>query len=167
MFFYLSLQRTLIGTSSDDKVEGIRLSSAFDVTERAWKERFGVQYTYCGCPAPGNTIGERLLRAIGHKSQTTASSQLIPINRTDTLAATHPSDHNSVRFVAHTEQAHKVKTQKYDNLIKEKTKVRQEAAKKASKAASQNMASAPGVKAGNDKVRNSWLPPKTKLSLMT
>jgi len=35
---------------SDDKVEGLRLSSAFDITCRVWKERFKVQYTHCGCP---------------------------------------------------------------------------------------------------------------------
>ncbi|KAJ3513636.1 hypothetical protein NLJ89_g2838 [Agrocybe chaxingu] len=51
----------------DDKVEGLRLSSAFDITCRAWKDRFGVPYTHCGCPIPGagDSIGKRLSRLVG------------------------------------------------------------------------------------------------------
>ncbi|KAH9483132.1 Glycine-rich domain-containing protein 1 [Psilocybe cubensis] len=108
----------------DDKVEGIRLSSAFDITCRAWKERFNVTYTHCGCPVPGDTIGKRLSRMIGMYSQptTTPHSHLFPITRLDVLAATHPSDHNTVRFIAKNKREHKVALRKYESLKKKKEK---------------------------------------------
>ncbi|KAJ7683221.1 hypothetical protein B0H17DRAFT_1074432 [Mycena rosella] len=43
----------------DDKVEESYLASSFDTTCRAWKKRYGVQYTHCGCALPGETIGEK------------------------------------------------------------------------------------------------------------
>ncbi|KAF8886970.1 hypothetical protein BD779DRAFT_1470956 [Infundibulicybe gibba] len=67
----------------DDKVEAGQLSSAFDITCRAWKDRFNIEYTHCGCPLPGQTIGQKLSRLVN-----------------SLLAATHPSDHNAV-FAAH------------------------------------------------------------------
>ncbi|TFK20551.1 hypothetical protein FA15DRAFT_559230, partial [Coprinopsis marcescibilis] len=36
----------------DDKVDGFKLSNGFDLTSRAWQNRFKIQYTYCGCPLP-------------------------------------------------------------------------------------------------------------------
>ncbi|KAJ7921384.1 hypothetical protein B0H13DRAFT_1604569 [Mycena leptocephala] len=51
---------------SDDKVEESQLASSFDLTCGAWKNRFGVQYTCCGCPLPGKTIGQRLAHLVGH-----------------------------------------------------------------------------------------------------
>ncbi|KIM42763.1 hypothetical protein M413DRAFT_123346 [Hebeloma cylindrosporum] len=120
----------------DDKVEGVRLSSAFDITCRAWKERFGVQYTHCGCPIPGDTIGQRLSRIVGiYSPPTSPPSHLMPFERPDLLSATHPSDHNAVRFMAQTERAHKLMTMKYENVAKKKVKEREKAAKKAAKAA--------------------------------
>ena len=121
---------------SDDKVEGIRLSSAFDITCKAWKDRFGVDYTHCGCPVPGNSIGQRLSQMIGLRRYSTSSSQpspshLLPPDRSDLLSATHPSDHNAVQFVAANERAHKVAVRRYESMIKKKEK----AAKKAEKLA--------------------------------
>ncbi|KAJ6606211.1 hypothetical protein DFH09DRAFT_1017165 [Mycena vulgaris] len=81
----------------DDKVEESQLASSFDITCRAWKNRYGVQYTHCGCPLPGETIGQKLSRLVG---SATSPSYLIPPDRSDLLAATHPSDHNAV-FVFH------------------------------------------------------------------
>lgn len=109
--FLLTIQLSL----SDDKVEEDRLSSAFDITCRAWKvghpltslfvssftlflfrqDRFDVPYTHCGCPLPGETIGQKLSRLVGF-SETQHPSHLIPPERDDLLAATHPSDHNAV-----------------------------------------------------------------------
>ncbi|KAF7323286.1 hypothetical protein HMN09_00109400 [Mycena chlorophos] len=77
----------------DDKVEESHLATSFDITCRAWKNRFGVEYTHCGCPLPGDTIGQRLSRLVGLGSN---PSYLIPPNRDDLLAATHASDHNAV-----------------------------------------------------------------------
>ncbi|KAJ7119045.1 hypothetical protein C8R44DRAFT_625746 [Mycena epipterygia] len=76
----------------DDKVEESQLASSFDITCRAWKSRFSVQYTHCGCPLPGDTIGQRLSRLVRHGT----TSYLVPPARDSLLAATHPSDHNAV-----------------------------------------------------------------------
>lgn len=118
--------------SSDDKIEGLRLSSAFDLTCTAWKERFNVQYTYCGCPLPGDTIGQRLSRIVG-KYAPPAPSHLLPVDRPDFLSATHPSDHNAVRFQPSSESAHKKATKRYEQLAKKKLKEREKAIKKATK----------------------------------
>ncbi|TFY79965.1 hypothetical protein EWM64_g4047 [Hericium alpestre] len=44
----------------DDKVEETHLSNAFDLTCRAWNARFNVPYMHCGCPLPGDTVGQKL-----------------------------------------------------------------------------------------------------------
>jgi hypothetical protein len=59
---------------------------------------FNVRYTYCGCPIPGETIAQKVARVI--KADHAIPSQLVPPNRDDLLAATHPSDHNAV-FAMH------------------------------------------------------------------
>ncbi|KAG6865062.1 hypothetical protein C0991_005381 [Blastosporella zonata] len=82
----------------DDKVAEETLSSAFDLTCRAWKNRYNMPYTHCGCPLPGKTIGQRLSRLVNNYGA--QKSYLIPPAREDLLAATHPSDHNAV-FVWH------------------------------------------------------------------
>ncbi|KAJ7084822.1 hypothetical protein B0H15DRAFT_847725 [Mycena belliarum] len=98
----------------DDKVEESQLASAFDITCRAWKDRFGVQYTHCGCPIPGETIGQKLSRLVG-PSRPGSESYLVPPERGDLRAATHPSDHNAV-FAFHkkaaAEAARRVRQQK-------------------------------------------------------
>ncbi|KAG7447834.1 uncharacterized protein BT62DRAFT_948034, partial [Guyanagaster necrorhizus] len=48
----------------DDKVAENKLANAFDITCRAWKDRFRIAYTYCGCPLPGDTIGQKLSRLV-------------------------------------------------------------------------------------------------------
>ncbi|KAK0190289.1 hypothetical protein F5146DRAFT_1043593 [Armillaria mellea] len=81
----------------DDKVAENRLSRAFDITCRAWQDRFGIPYTHCGCPLPGDTIGQRLSRLVSIHKQSGPPSHLVPPrDRSDLLAATHPSDHNAV-----------------------------------------------------------------------
>ncbi|KAF8886972.1 hypothetical protein BD779DRAFT_1673001 [Infundibulicybe gibba] len=99
----------------DDKVEAGQLSSAFDITCRAWKasqyqlllthyltlstqNKFNVEYTHCGCPLPGQTIGQKLSRLVNRYAIN--GSYLIPPAHDSLLAATHPSDHNAV-LVAH------------------------------------------------------------------
>ncbi|KAI9467246.1 hypothetical protein BJY52DRAFT_57416 [Lactarius psammicola] len=58
--------RTNVGryVDHDDKVEQFHLSDAFDATCRAWEKRYGIPYTQCGCPLPGNTIGQKLARLV-------------------------------------------------------------------------------------------------------
>ncbi|KAG7447867.1 uncharacterized protein BT62DRAFT_870840, partial [Guyanagaster necrorhizus] len=81
----------------DDKVDENRLANAFDMTCRAWKDRFRIAYTHCGCPLPGDTIGQKISRLVTIYKQSVAPSYLDPPrDRDDLLAATHPSDHNTV-----------------------------------------------------------------------
>ncbi|KAG6848011.1 hypothetical protein H0H93_004204 [Arthromyces matolae] len=79
----------------DDKVEESVLSTSFDLTCRAWVDRYGVPYTHCGCPPPG-------LKRKGHiaRLKTTNKSSLTPPSSDDILAATHASEHNSVLVLA-------------------------------------------------------------------
>ncbi|OBZ73587.1 hypothetical protein A0H81_06345 [Grifola frondosa] len=81
----------------DDKIEENHLATSFDLTCRAWERRFSVPYMHCGCPLPGDTIGQRLNR-LSQKvlSRPSQPGALQPPPRPDALSATHPSDHNSV-----------------------------------------------------------------------
>jgi hypothetical protein len=62
------------------------------------QKRYGVPYTQCGCPLPGNTIGQRLARLVSHAgSKHYPLSRLAPpADQPEILAASHPSDHNTV-----------------------------------------------------------------------
>lgn len=123
--------------NSDDKVDGLRLSSAFDITCRAWKERFKVAYTHCGCPLPGDSIGERLTRLVGMRTGSNcAASHLVPADREDSMAATHPSDHNAVRFAPRTEQMHEFAKKRYEGHVRRIRKKQQEMQRAADKRAS-------------------------------
>ncbi|KAF9034118.1 hypothetical protein BJ165DRAFT_1514086 [Panaeolus papilionaceus] len=142
----------------DDKVEGVRLSSAFDNTCKLWKHRFGIPYTHCGCPHPGQkaedlkdpfSIGSRISRMLSFSSsnssaegpsrlesqqpQRTFKNLLIPsTDRPDAMIATHPSDHNAVRFTSKGVIAgdgfdvgryrHERMSKKYDSLMKQRRK---------------------------------------------
>lgn len=64
----------------------------------SWQKRYGAPYTQCGCPLPGNTISQRLARLVPHTgSRHYPLSKLVPpADQPDILAASHPSDHNTV-----------------------------------------------------------------------
>ncbi|KAH9930329.1 uncharacterized protein B0H18DRAFT_1117014 [Fomitopsis serialis] len=79
----------------DDKVEENHLANAFDVTCRVWQQRFGVPYTYCGCPLPGDSIGDKLQRLLRRRSE--QPSDLCPPAHPDAPLATHASEHNAVQ----------------------------------------------------------------------
>ncbi|KAG2145431.1 uncharacterized protein EDB93DRAFT_504192 [Suillus bovinus] len=81
----------------DDKVEEGQLATSFDLTCRAWNDRYHVPYMHCGCPLPGDTIGQKLRRLLS--SRVTDNVLLLP-TKSDACAATHPSDHNAV-FALH------------------------------------------------------------------
>lgn len=51
---------------------------------------------HCGCPLPGNTIGQRLNRLTRRLSGSRVHDGLHPPDRPDALQATHPSEHNSI-----------------------------------------------------------------------
>ncbi|KAI0050300.1 hypothetical protein FA95DRAFT_1603654 [Auriscalpium vulgare] len=82
----------------DDKVEETHLANAFDLTCRAWFDRFKVQYMQCGCPLPGDTIGQKLSRLVSHAGSRYYPQAALapPPELPELLAASHPSDHNSV-----------------------------------------------------------------------
>lgn len=119
----------------DDKVENVQLAAAFDITCNAWKERFNVKYTYCGCPLPGDTIGQRLSRLISLTPTPQPPSQLVPPDRPDLLAATHASDHNAVHFKPKNKRAHMISVLRYSRATQKRQKVLAKAAKAAQKAA--------------------------------
>ncbi|KAF8305769.1 hypothetical protein DL93DRAFT_2144320 [Clavulina sp. PMI_390] len=91
----------------DDKVEEGALSSAYDYTARAWKSRFGVPYSVCGCGPLEEGLGDKISKLFTSKSKSAANAQIGPKNpRPDLVSiddadadATHPSEHNSVVFV--------------------------------------------------------------------
>ncbi|EIW76418.1 hypothetical protein CONPUDRAFT_111340, partial [Coniophora puteana RWD-64-598 SS2] len=51
----------------DDKVEENSLANSFDDTCRVWQDKYHVPYMHCGCPLPGNTIGQKLKRLVNRK----------------------------------------------------------------------------------------------------
>ncbi|KAF7974265.1 hypothetical protein HWV62_13052 [Athelia sp. TMB] len=69
--------------------------TSFDLTCRAWQSRFNVAYMHCGCPLPGDTLGQKLAAKVKRRSQQ-QQSFLLPPDHPDSIGATHPSDHNSV-----------------------------------------------------------------------
>jgi hypothetical protein len=121
-FFLLSCTNVSDPSISDDKVEQFHLSNAFDATCRAWEvrsyqtvfssppsntqfhihmtpqKRYGAPYTQCGCPLPGNTIGQKLARLVPHvgSKHYPPSRVALPADQPEILAASHPSDHNTV-----------------------------------------------------------------------
>ncbi|GAA5910114.1 hypothetical protein JCM8208_000960 [Rhodotorula glutinis] len=90
----------------DDKVEEGALATGFDVTARAWKSRFGVPYSTCGCPLPSQPPLARLSAKLGLSSSSAPASY--PPGALITLApscddadATHPSAHNALVLPNH------------------------------------------------------------------
>ena len=108
---------------SNDKVEENFLASSFDITCRTWRvrpslppplpyllpteeitpqDRFGVPYSYCGCPLPGDSIGDKLQR-LTHKLFSSSSkeqpqSSLKPPGHPAIAHATHASEHNAIHL---------------------------------------------------------------------
>ncbi|KAI0272599.1 hypothetical protein BC834DRAFT_355152 [Gloeopeniophorella convolvens] len=83
----------------DDQVEETVLTNSFDATARAWQARYSVPYMHCGCPSPGQTIGQKLSRMVSDVRERN-ESLLPPSLHPAVLAASHPSEHNSVVVAA-------------------------------------------------------------------
>ncbi|PPR07442.1 hypothetical protein CVT24_007708 [Panaeolus cyanescens] len=49
----------------EDKVSSMTLSKAFDTTALLWNRRFGVRYSYCGCPSPSEITLQGAIDAVG------------------------------------------------------------------------------------------------------
>ncbi|KAI0720627.1 hypothetical protein C8Q72DRAFT_890601 [Fomitopsis betulina] len=96
--------KTYVGryVDHDDKVEENRLANGFDLTCKAWQHRFKVPYSYCGCPLPGDSIGDKLQR-LTHKLFSSSSkeqpqSSLKPSGHPAIAHATHASEHNAIHL---------------------------------------------------------------------
>lgn len=73
------------------------------------KQRFDVPYMHCGCPLPGDTIGQKLAKlthrlSISRPSNLTGNS-LLPPAHPDAFSATHPSEHNCVEVEGRSTEA--------------------------------------------------------------
>ncbi|KAG9024704.1 hypothetical protein FS837_005237, partial [Tulasnella sp. UAMH 9824] len=93
----------------DDKVGQGALSDAYDKTAEAWKARFGVPYSICGCLPPDSSSGSSgssfSLFSKKGKSKSTLEKP-IENPRPDLLSPsdeaaeqTHPSDHHAVAII--------------------------------------------------------------------
>ncbi|EMS19043.1 protein of unknown function DUF1399 [Rhodotorula toruloides NP11] len=100
---YISDTMRVIGRAvdHDDKVAEGTLANGFDITAQAWRARFGVPYSTCGCPLPSQPPLSRFANRLGLSSSNTAYPSG-PIAPSDADAdATHPSEHNSLVVVGH------------------------------------------------------------------
>ncbi|KAF7304496.1 hypothetical protein HMN09_00852000 [Mycena chlorophos] len=103
-YYYDTKNHVRVFVDHDDKVESTSLSNSFDGTSAAWKKRYGQQYTYCGCPLPGNSVGQRLSSFMGLGGHDHSKgdgkgknpSYLHPPASAKSLSATHPSAHNAI-----------------------------------------------------------------------
>ena len=104
------------------------------------QERFHVQYSHCGCPIPGDSIGSKLAQLILGSGNLNAAppSHLLPFNRPDLLSATHPSDHDAVHFQSKSNYAHKLALREYESLARKREHDVQKAAEKAEKQAAKD-----------------------------
>ncbi|KAH0835046.1 hypothetical protein J3R83DRAFT_10783 [Lanmaoa asiatica] len=96
-FYHIECKR-VVGryVDHDDKVDEDHLATAFDVTCRAWTDRYSLPYTYCGCPLPGTKLGQRLRHALSLHRHRTANELDVLQPPPDAAAGTHASDHNAV-----------------------------------------------------------------------
>ncbi|KAG9012482.1 hypothetical protein FRB94_005799 [Tulasnella sp. JGI-2019a] len=101
--------RDIIGIipDHDDKVTQGALSTAFDDTAKAWKARFAIPYSVCGCPPPVKANPAiTVISAFSRKGKGKAVPDGITNPRPDLISVelinadeTHPSDHNSVALI--------------------------------------------------------------------
>lgn len=78
---------------SDDRVEASTLARSFDETSRLWQKKHGIPYTYCGCPLPDRTLGDKFSRLMRPRKPNPA---LQPPAISGVSDGTHPSDHDVV-----------------------------------------------------------------------
>ncbi|KAK4695148.1 hypothetical protein P7C70_g8608, partial [Phenoliferia sp. Uapishka_3] len=85
----------------NDRVEEGALSTAYDVTSLAWKSRYNVPYSICGCPLPDDKIASKLMSKLGFSSsKPSAPTALLGSTSSPTdCDATHASSHNSVQLI--------------------------------------------------------------------
>jgi hypothetical protein len=116
-------------------VEEGTLSMGYEITAKAWKSRFGVPYSVCGCGPTSSGVVEKLARFLGGRPSTDGVNvglakpknprpDLVSINDED-ADATHPSEHNSVVVVQHaaSKVARQAREKKVQRHNKEMAKV--------------------------------------------
>ncbi|KZT50992.1 hypothetical protein CALCODRAFT_461001 [Calocera cornea HHB12733] len=120
----------------DDKVEETALADAFDETARAWRSRFGVPYSLCGC-APTVLTDSTLskLKSIGRRNSSTSRVNMVDIqslvgkeDNDSEDAVTHPSTHYSV-LVLDSPAVDQARNKRTDDLRKLREQARKAAAK--------------------------------------
>jgi hypothetical protein len=112
---------------SNDKVEENLLANCFDDTCKAWKTRFGAQYTFCGCPAPASEKPKTKFWGLNHTKTDAAAfygPYLTPPNSTNSTiqAATHASDHDATynnRYVDICDKCRLARLEKREKLLDE------------------------------------------------
>lgn len=90
----------------DDSVDALALSSGYDITAKAWKARFGVPYSICGC-VPDPDAESRISRFASKitnigKDKNKDAAPGLPVNTRPDLVtlededadSSHPSEHN-------------------------------------------------------------------------
>ncbi|KAF8511640.1 hypothetical protein BU17DRAFT_97089 [Hysterangium stoloniferum] len=122
----------------DDNIEAQILSTAYDITAKEWRNRFGVPYSVCGCVVDRRQ--ESLIRRIvtslsriGSKKEEGPPPPLTPVNNRpdiicteeDEAESSHPSEHN-VQFG----DPSAPETQQHKDSRREKTQRRVASAKK-------------------------------------
>ncbi|KIM29339.1 hypothetical protein M408DRAFT_328973 [Serendipita vermifera MAFF 305830] len=89
----------------DDSVESFVLAKGYDSTAKAWKKRFGVPYSLCGCIPDKDTEStiSRLASKITHIGKKDKEEEpVLPVNtrpdlitvEDDEADSSHPSEHN-------------------------------------------------------------------------
>lgn len=75
---------------------------------------------HCGCPLPGDTIGQRLERLTSRLTfaQLGSGSALSPPHHPDALSATHPSEHNCVDGTADKKRADQIRQKRIAKVTK-------------------------------------------------
>ncbi|CCA72245.1 hypothetical protein PIIN_06179 [Serendipita indica DSM 11827] len=90
----------------DDNIDPMALSTAYDITAKAWKARYGVPYSVCGCvPDPDSEsrisrFASKISSGLKKRDESPASKTLVN-NRPDLVSTeddeadcSHPSEHN-------------------------------------------------------------------------
>lgn len=73
---------------------------------------------HCGCPLPGDTIGQKLSAKIKRSSKFPKEAYLLPPQNPDILQATHPSDHNAVYAFHHQGRSEKSRRERHAKALK-------------------------------------------------
>ncbi|KZP01237.1 hypothetical protein CALVIDRAFT_552317 [Calocera viscosa TUFC12733] len=119
----------------DDKVEETALADAFDETARAWRSRFGVPYSLCGCAPLSNDSTLSKLKNIGRRGSQNARPSTVDVktivggdDSDSEDEVTHPSTHYAV-LVLDNPSVERARARRTGELRKMQEQARKAAAK--------------------------------------